>query len=122
MLEDALNALGLGHVSGLRRLSGGASQETWAFTAGERELILRRKPQGFTGSGNAIGLDKEAALIQAAARQGAPVPLIVHVCKPDDGLGEAYVMGKVEGETLGRRIVRDEAFATVRPKLALQCG
>jgi aminoglycoside phosphotransferase (APT) family kinase protein len=122
MLEDALNALGLGPVSGLRRLSGGASQETWAFRAGDRELILRRKPEGMTGSGNAIGLDKEAALIQAAAKQGAPVPPIVHVCTPDDGLGEAYVMGKVEGETLGRRIVRDEAFAAVRPGLARQCG
>jgi aminoglycoside phosphotransferase (APT) family kinase protein len=122
MLEDALNALGLGLISGLRRLSGGASQETWAFTAGDRELILRRKPEGMAGSGNAIGLDKEAALIQAAAKQGAPVPPIVHVCTPDDGLGEAYVMGKVEGETLGRRIVRDDAFAAVRPKLARQCG
>jgi len=122
MLEDALNALGLGPVSGLRRLSGGASQETWVFTAGGRELILRRKPEGMTGSGNAIGLDKEAVLIQAAARQGAPVPPIVHVCTPDDGLGEAYVMGKVEGETLGRRIVRDEAFAAVRPRLARRCG
>lgn len=122
MLEDALNALGLGPVSGLRRLSGGASQETWAFRAGERDLILRRKPDGVVGSGNAIGLDKEAALIQAAARQGAPVPPVVHVCTPDDGVGEAYIMGKVEGETLGRRIVRDEAFAAVRPKLARQCG
>lgn len=122
MLEDALNALGLGPVSGLRRLSGGASQETWAFRAGDRELILRRKPEGVMGSGNAIGLDKEATLIQAAAKQGAPVPPIVHVCTPDEGVGEAYIMGKVEGETLGRRIVRDEAFAAVRPKLARQCG
>jgi len=122
MLEDALNALSLGPVSGLRRLSGGASQETWAFRAGERELILRRKPDGVVGGGNAIGLDKEAALIQAAARQGAPVPPIVHVCRPDEGVGEAYVMGKVEGETLGRRIVRDDAFAAVRPRLARQCG
>ena len=37
-------------------------------------------------------------------------------------MGEAYVMARVEGETLGRRIVRDEAFAAVRPRLAGQCG
>lgn len=122
MLEDALSKLGLGPVSGLRRLSGGASQETWAFKAGERDLILRRKPEGLSMSGNAIGLGKEAALIQAAERQGAPVPPVVHVCTPEDGLGEAYIMGRVEGETLGRRIVRDDAFAAVRPKLARQCG
>ena len=106
-LENALNALNLGPVRGLRRLSGGASQETWAFKAGKRELILRRKPEGLSMSGNAIGLEKEAALIQAAAKQGAPVPAVVRVCTPQDGLGEAYVMERVEGETLGRRIVRD---------------
>ena len=121
-MEDALNALNLGPVSGLRRLSGGASQETWAFDAGGRPLILRRKPEGLTGSGSAIGLAKEAALIQAAAKQGAPVPPVVHVCQPEDGLGEAYVMERVEGETLGRRIVRDDAFAAVRPTLARHCG
>jgi aminoglycoside phosphotransferase (APT) family kinase protein len=122
MLEDALSKLGLGPVSGLRRLSGGASQETWAFKAGERDLILRRKPGGLTMSGNAIGLENEAALIQAAERQGAPVPAVVHVCAPDEGLGEAYVMERVEGETLGRRIVRDDAFAAVRANLARHCG
>ena len=125
MLEDALNALAPrlgGPVSGLRRLSGGASQETWAFKAGERDLILRRKPAGVVGTGAAIGLVKEAALIRAAAEQGAPVPAVVHVCRPEDGLGEAYVMARVEGETLGRRIVRDEAFAAVRPALARRCG
>ena len=121
-MEDALSKLGLGPVSDLRRLSGGASQETWAFKAGDRDLILRRKPEGLTMSGNAIGLAKEAALIQAAEGQGAPVPPVVHVCAPEDGLGEAYVMGAVEGETLGRRIVRDDAFAAVRPALARQCG
>jgi len=122
MLEDALNRLNLGPVSGLRRLSGGASQETWAFEAGGKPLILRRKPEGLAGSGNAIGLAKEAALIRAAEKQGAPVPPIVHVCTFEDGLGEAYVMGRVEGEALGRRIVRDDTFAAVRPTLARRCG
>jgi aminoglycoside phosphotransferase (APT) family kinase protein len=119
-MEDALNALGLGPISGLRRLSGGASQETWAFEAGGKPLILRRSAGSM--SGNAIGLAKEAALIEAAAAQGAPVPPIVHICTPDEGLGEAYVMGRVEGETLGRRVVRDDAFAAVRPTLAHRCG
>jgi aminoglycoside phosphotransferase (APT) family kinase protein len=31
-------------------------------------------------------------------------------------------MRRLEGETLGRRIVRDEAFAAVRPGLARRCG
>ena len=50
-LQDALTAiapqLGGTSISGLRRLSGGASQETWAFELdGKRPLILRRKPAG----------------------------------------------------------------------------
>ena len=127
-LEAALSALAPRLVPGareavdVRRLSGGASQEIWAFRVGDRDLILRRKPAGATGSGNAVGLNTEAALIRAAAAKGAPVPEVVHVCTEEDGIGEAYVMGKVEGETLGARIVRNEAFAAIRPKLAGQCG
>lgn len=70
----------------------------------------------------ALPLATEAALIRAAASSGAPTPSVVHVCAPEDGLGEAYVMRRLEGETLGRRIVRDEAFASVRPDLARRCG
>ena len=113
-----------GGATGLRRLSGGASQETWAFHAARRDLILRRRPDGATPSedGRTVPLATEAAVSGAVAVTGAPVPPIVRVCTPEDGLGEAYVMGRVEGETLGRRIVRDEAFAAVRPRLAAQCG
>lgn len=131
-LQNALDALaprladGAVSVCNLRRLSGGASQELWSFevgaAGGPRRMILRRRPPGSPGSGNAVGLATEALLIQKADAQGAPVPPIIHVCRPEDGIGEAYVMGAVEGETLGRRIVRDEAFASVRPKLAGQCG
>jgi aminoglycoside phosphotransferase (APT) family kinase protein len=37
-------------------------------------------------------------------------------------LGEAYVMPRIEGETLGRRIATDPRFDAVRPALAAQCG
>lgn len=131
-LQSALAALaprlspGGERIVELRRLSGGASQELWSFVVEGASppvrQILRRKPDGATGSGNAIGLANEAALIQKTDQQGAPVPPIVHICQPEDGIGEAYVMGAIEGEALGRRIVRDEAFASVRPKLAGQCG
>ena len=113
-------------VQEVRRLSGGASQETWAFNlmAGEtKPLILRRRPDGLAERDErTVTLATEAALIQAVAARGAPTPPIVRVCPPEDGLGEAYVMGRVEGEALGRRIVRDEAFAGVRPGLARRCG
>ena len=129
-LAEALNTLapklGGDGVADLRRLSGGASQETWAFRLNgpqPRELILRRRPDGLGDRDErAIGLATEAALIRAVAARGAPAPDVLHVASPQDGIGEAYVMNKVEGDTLGRRIVRDVAFATVRPGLARRCG
>jgi aminoglycoside phosphotransferase (APT) family kinase protein len=88
------------------RLSGGASMETWAFAvespAGREDLILRRRSAPFDPeNARSISLATEAALIRATGSRGAPVPPVRHVCEADDGLGEAYVMGRVEGETLG---------------------
>ena len=128
---DALSALVARAVPGataaaqVARLSGGASQETWSFRATgpglDRALILRRQPDGLEMVGK-IGLETEAALMQAAGRAGVPSPNVVHVLTPDDGLGTGFVMDHVEGETLARKILRDEIFAAVRPKLAFQCG
>ncbi|HEY2752137.1 phosphotransferase family protein [Phenylobacterium sp.] len=110
-----------------QRLSGGASMETWAFAiegSGAREaLILRRRSAPFDPeTARSISLTTEAALIQATGANGAPVPPVRHLCDEMDGLGEAYVMGRVEGETLGKRIVADPRFDAVRPRLARQCG
>ena len=106
-----------------RRLSGGASLETWAFDLDDgTPLILRRRPSRGSMSQAALPLSTEAALLAAVAARGAPVPEVVRACDPADGLGEAYVMRRLDGETLGKRIVRDEAFAAVRPGLARRCG
>ncbi len=135
-IEEALSRLGTklagpgAKVENLVRLSGGASMETWAFSlagpSGKQDLILRRRPgsvaaeRGEDEPGNPLWV--EAALIKAAGADGAPVPPVPHVCVTEDGLGEAYVMGRIEGETLGRKINFDARFDAVRPKLARQCG
>lgn len=122
---------GVKGIGPLKRLSGGASQETWAFTiesgGGARKAILRRAPGGggqggTSGTGTAIGLANEARIIEAARASGVAAPAVEYVLTPDDGVGEGYVMAHVEGETLARRILRDAAFDAVRPKLARQCG
>ena len=113
-------------VEGLKRLTAGATQEVWRFelVAGETRtpLILRRAPGGDRVSETAIGLEAEASLLEAAAAVGAPVPAVRYVLAPDDGLGHGFVMEFVEGETLGGRIVKSEAFAEARKTLAYQCG
>jgi aminoglycoside phosphotransferase (APT) family kinase protein len=109
------------------RLSGGASQETYriAFSApgGERTLALRRSPGGAEGRlPEGPDLATEAALLRAAREAGVPVPEVVHVLAPGDGLGDGFLMDWVEGEVLGARIARGSELEAVRPRLARQCG
>jgi aminoglycoside phosphotransferase (APT) family kinase protein len=134
-VEAALGAVvrrgieGVTEIRGLRRLSGGASQETWSFDATAAgatvPLILRRRPGGTADAppqSVALRLETEALLLRAAAAAHVPVPRVRVVLEPSDELGSGYVMERLEGETIARRILRDDAFAAVRPKLARQCG
>lgn len=116
-----------GTVSGLRQLTGGASQQTWSFdlvsSHGTEPLILRQSGV-FSGGGSEqnITLDVEAQLVERVARGGVPVPRVRYVLEPGDGLGQGYIMQRVEGEALPQRILGDPAFDDVRPRLAEQCG
>ncbi|MBZ4217691.1 hypothetical protein, partial [Klebsiella aerogenes] len=53
---------------------------------------------------------------------GVPAPKVRAILEPPDGLGRGYVTERVDGETLGPRIVRDEKFAGARAVMAKQCG
>ena len=117
-------ATGVGRVA---PLSGGASQETFAFTIlhpdGDRDAILRRAPPGYgAASERAAGLEAEAALMQLAFDAQVPSPRVLHVLTPADDLGTGFIMAKVEGETIPRKILRDAQFDAVRPQLARQLG
>ncbi len=133
-IKTALTALlrrtldGFSGIEKLERLSGGASQETYAIViataAGTRKLALRRAAGGALGDDvhGRPGLAVEARLITLAGRAGVPVPEIIHVLDAGDDLGEGFLMSWVGGETLGARIVRGDDFTAVRPRLARQCG
>jgi aminoglycoside phosphotransferase (APT) family kinase protein len=114
--EELEQRLG-GRVEGLRRLSGGASRETWSFDLHRGNgtidaLILRRDPPRATRG----GMPREAALLAAAQRAGVPVPEVIHA---DDS---SIVMRRIDGETIPRKILRDDEYAPARPLLARQCG
>jgi aminoglycoside phosphotransferase (APT) family kinase protein len=113
-------------AEGVQRLSGGATQEIWRFeavsAAGRSVMILRRMRGGESSSGQAVGIDEEARLLRIAAEYQVPVPRVRHVLTPEDGLGAGFVMDFLEGETLGGRIAKSEAFAPARKLLARQCG
>ncbi len=114
-------------VTGAAKLSGGASQDTWSFDIlhpdGVFGAILRRAPPGHGAApSRAAGLNAEAVLMQLAHEAGLPSPRVLHVLQPQDGLGTGFIMQRVEGETIARKILRDEKFASARPHLARQLG
>jgi aminoglycoside phosphotransferase (APT) family kinase protein len=111
-------------VEGLTRLSGGASRETWSFDAvaadGSRtELVLRRDPPGRPSEPGA--LERESAAIGTAASAGLAAPEVLLVSGDGADTGVAgMVMRRVAGETISRRILRDEQYAVARGLLVRQ--
>jgi aminoglycoside phosphotransferase (APT) family kinase protein len=116
-----------GHsVLGLGRLSGGASRETFAFdlvgpdpAADPRPLILQRVRAGALSA--SFTMDGEAALLRAAAARGVPVAPAVASSDDSSIIGAPFlVMERVEGETIGRKLLRDDEFAHARSVLVAQ--
>jgi aminoglycoside phosphotransferase (APT) family kinase protein len=117
-------SLGPVTIEGMTRMSGGASRETWAFDAisgdGSRtELVLRRDPPGRPGEPGAMS--REARAISAARAAGLAVPEVL-LCTdgPDLGGSAGLVMRRVAGETIARRILRDDAYRGAREGLVRQ--
>ena len=128
LLADALERMdGFVALRSMERLSGGASQETHrlrvAMADGERSLALRRSvgPVGerrFSGPGLAV----EARLMGLARQAGVPGPEVHMALRPEDRLGEGFVMEWIDGESLGSRINRSDDLAAARMGLARECG
>src|SRR5688572_17233457 len=104
------HALGGATVSDLRRLSGGASRETWRFDADARPMILQRQR-----GGDARDMGVEVAVLRAAHQGGVPVPEVITSSTDPTELGSSFmVLSHVEGETIARKILRDDTFVDAR--------
>jgi aminoglycoside phosphotransferase (APT) family kinase protein len=112
------------HLHDLRRMAGGASRELWSLDlelGGERHaLVLRRDPPGRVGESDR-GL--EFRLLRAAAGAGVPVPRVLF-CDPSGEVtgSPCFLMERVPGETLARRLLRDAQFAVARRAMTAQLG
>ena len=111
--------VGATEVTDLVRLSGGASRETWRFVADGRPLILQRQR-----SGDLRDMGLEAAVVRAAGVAGMRVATLLASSNRDaNTLGSSYmVLTAVEGETIARKILRDEEFAHARSVLTADLG
>lgn len=85
-------------------LAGGASKEAWAVDSGSRELLIRRAAGGVIHQGT-LSLEQEFQVLQAAYEAGVKVPEPIAYLGEVEGR-EAFVMERVSGETIGRRIVK----------------
>jgi aminoglycoside phosphotransferase (APT) family kinase protein len=92
-------------VTAMHLLPGGASKEAWAVDADGERLLVRRALAGVIHEGT-LALENEFRVLEAAAEAGVKVPRPVAYLGELGGR-EAFAMELVEGETIGRRIVRN---------------
>ena len=110
-------------IVGITRLSGGASRETWGVDVrcgdgAADPLILQRARPGAPGEGEgSLGMGGEAALIGAMAAAGVAVAPVLAGDGTGDVIGAPFLlMERIEGETIARRILRDDEWATARER------
>ena len=125
-LQRAHNARSVS-IDNLRLLTGGASRQTWSFDAvvehpdGKNEtlaLVLRMDPRKEAGL---MSRETEFALLKAAHEEGVPVAK-VHLMG-DESLGApGFLMERVEGETIARKLLRDDEYAEARTVMTGQLG
>ena len=112
-------------VTDVRPMPGGASRESWGIEVhapgqGARHLILLRDAGG-RARVPARNIAVEAGAMIAARAAGVPVAELYD--HGDGSLGPAYLlMERLDGETIPRRLLRDDAYAAARPRLAHRLG
>jgi aminoglycoside phosphotransferase (APT) family kinase protein len=105
-LNDELSERLGSEVVSLRQLAGGASKEAWAVDLADgRRLLVRRAGVGVIHR-DTLSLEQEFHVLEAAVAAGVRAPRPVSYLG-DVGGREAFAMERVEGETIGRRLVRD---------------
>lgn len=118
-LEHALSSvLGGATVGALVRLTGGASRETWRFSANGEPMVLQRQRGGAVRE-----MGTEASVLRAAHAGGVPVPELVVDGSHSAALGNPFMIVRaVEGETIARKIQRDDEYARARTRLTSDMG
>ena len=119
-LQPALSAV-LGReveISEPVLLAGGASKEAWAVDADGLRLLVRRAAGGVIHK-HTLSLEEEFAVLEAAYEAGVKAPRPYGYI-PELSGREAFVMERLEGDTIGRRIVQKEELAGARAALPVQ--
>jgi aminoglycoside phosphotransferase (APT) family kinase protein len=113
-------------IENLHKMPGGASREIWSFDCTmqgargteTRGMVLRRDPAAQRIESNRR---HEFLILRAAFEEGVPVPEVFWLCDDPAVLGaDFFIMERVEGETIARRLLRDEQYANARKVMPAQ--
>lgn len=119
--------LGPVEVVGFTRLTAGANRETYSFDAKVldgtevHELILQRDRGGVE---RLIGTcAREAEVLKCAASAGVPVAEVVISADVPNPLERSFTVNRrIPGETIARRILRDDEWAQARTRFVDDCA
>lgn len=114
-------------VTRVESLSGGASAQTSAVDLVDAEgrahaLILRSGSSAGGGLNPGVGKREEALIQQAARRAGVPAAEVLAIFDADAELGSGYVMRRLDGETIPRKLLRDARYTAARARLVDDCA
>ena len=78
------------------KFAGGQSNPTFKLTAGDKQFVLEKAPQGSAASAHMM--DREFRVISALQDTDVPVPGAVALCEDDDVIGSMfYLMEYLDG-------------------------
>jgi aminoglycoside phosphotransferase (APT) family kinase protein len=104
-------------VDRLARMPGGASKETWSFDVytetEESPLPMVLRVERSSPLPVALDIEKEFFLIRETHKAGIPVPRPYWQGNGDLG-SPFYIVGRITGETLVRRLHREDRYAAAR--------
>ncbi|NNE11218.1 MAG: phosphotransferase family protein [Ilumatobacter sp.] len=117
LIEQTLEVLlAASEVSAVELMTGGASRDTWRAVADGTAVVVQRQQVEAQRD-----MTVEAALLRAAEQVGVPAPRLLACGDGPDGV-LCLVTEFVAGETIARRILRDERFEVARSRLTAQVG
>ncbi len=114
-------------IEDLRLLTGGASRQTWSFDAviehadGRVEtvpLVSRSDPRKGPG---VMSREVEYQVLKTAGEERVPAPP-VHAMGDDSLDAPFFLMTRIEGETIARKLLRDDEYAPARRVMTGQLG
>jgi aminoglycoside phosphotransferase (APT) family kinase protein len=113
-------------IRGARQLAGGASRDTWALdveVAGQTHALVLRRDLGGEIDDRALSREQEYRLLGVVHEARVRVPAPRWLCTDPAVLGVPFfLMDRIEGEAVGRRVIREPALEEARRVLPRQMG